>query len=864
MKRRPTASGGGKDEVRMAAQLPIEQVIPELQEQLAARQAAVLVAEPGAGKTTRVPLALLAEPWLAGQRIVMLEPRRLAARAAAAYMARSLGEPVGATVGYRVRGDTKVSARTRVEVVTEGVLTRLLQSDPALEGIGLVIFDEFHERSLPGDLGLALCMHAQELFRSDLRLLVMSATLEAEPVASLLGGAPLVRSAGRAYQVETRYIPHQRQSSRGGAARGIEFAVAAAVQRALADEAEGDVLVFLPGAGEIRRTEAQLRGAGLGEGAANGRVRLTALYGAMPQEAQDRALQPGAGGERKVVLATSIAETSLTVEGVRIVVDSGLARVSRFSPRSGMTRLETVPVSRAAADQRRGRAGRLGPGVCYRLWSEEEELRLPAHGKPEMLEADLSALALELAVWGVSDPDELAWLTPPPQAAYDQARELLAQLGALDAAGAVTAHGRRMAELGTAPRLAHMLLRAVPLGLGALACELAALLGERDLLRGAPGGAAADVRLRVEALHAAAGGRAAAGIDASAASRIAAEASAWRRMLGIAAGERSVPDRCGTLLAFAYPDRIGQARGGGKFTLSGGRGAALPGDEPLAREPYIVAADVDDQGVESRVWLAAPLGQNELEAEHSEVIATAEEIAWERDKMAVQARRRLKVGGWTLKETVWDKPPAEALRAALLAGIRSSGEEGLTQLLPWSKAAVQLRERIAFLHRSDPAWLDVSDEALLVTLEEWLGPHVDGMRSRADLQRLSMTVVLEAALGWDQRAKLEREAPTHITVPSGSRIPIDYSDPEQPTLAVRLQEVFGWTATPRIAAGRVPLTMRLLSPAQRPVQVTKDLASFWRTGYFDVKKDLKGRYPKHYWPEDPLQAVPTSRAKPRM
>lgn len=836
--------------------LPIDAVLPELREALRSGPNAVLVAEPGAGKTTRVPLALLEEPWLAGRRIVMLEPRRLAARAAAAFMAASLGEPAGRTVGYRVRGDTRVSAATRVEVVTEGVLTRMLQNDPSLEGIGLVIFDEFHERSLQADLGLALCFHAQTLFEGDLRLLVMSATLEAEPVAELLGDAPVVRSAGRAYPVETRYRPHQGLLQRAGGGFGrLEAAVAAIVTDALREEPEGDVLVFLPGAGEIRRTEAllaQTNGAGS--------LLIAPLYGSLPQEAQDRALQPSRDGRRKVVLASSIAETSLTVEGVRIVVDCGLMRVSRFSPRTGMSRLETMPVSLASADQRRGRAGRLGPGVCYRLWSEEEERLLPSQRTPEMLEADLASLALELAVWGVGDPVELAWLTPPPQAAYNGARELLAELGALDAAGAVTAHGRRMAELGAEPRLAHMGLRASAGGNGALACELAALLGERDLLRGAPGGGGADLRLRVEALQAwRCGGKHAAAVDPAAASRIAAEADAWRRALGVAAAEPVDANATGRLLALAYPDRVGQARGGGKFTLSGGRGAALPGEQSLARSPYVVVAELDDHGTESHIWLAAPITLADLEQTLADRIEDTAVVAWEPAAQAVQARRRTRLGALTLKEAPLASPPPGQVLHALLDGIRA---EGLS-LLPWTKGAQQLRERIAFLHRADTQWPDASDEALLAALPDWLGPHAEGMRSRADLQRLPVAAALEGLLSWEQRTRLEREAPTHITVPSGSRIPVDYSDPEQPVLSARLQELFGWTETPRIAGGRVPLTIHLLSPAHRPVQVTRDLASFWRTTYFDVKKDLKGRYPKHYWPDDPLEAIPTNRAKPR-
>jgi ATP-dependent helicase HrpB len=838
-------SGGG-----CLPPLPIDAVLPELLGALRGGANAVLVAEPGAGKTTRVPLALLEEPWLADQRIVMLEPRRLAARSAAAFMAALLGEPVGRTVGYRVRGDTRVSVATRIEVVTEGVLTRMLQTDPSLEGIGLVIFDEFHERSLHADLGLALCLHAQTLFESGLRLLVMSATLEAEPVAALLGGAPVVRSAGRAYPVETRYRP--KRIAQGAPGR-LENDVAGVVAEALHEEPVGDVLVFLPGAAEIRRTETLLAQAN-----ADGRLLIAPLHGSLPQEAQDRALRPCRDGRRKVVLATSIAETSLTVEGVRIVVDCGLMRVSRYSPRTGMSRLETMPVPIASADQRRGRAGRLGPGVCYRLWSEEEERQLPPHRTPEMLDADLASLALELAVWGVRDPGELAWMTPPPQAAFASASELLAELGARDAAGAVTAHGRRMAELGAEPRLAHMGLSAAAAGHGALACELAALLGERDLLRGAPGGADADLRLRVEALQAwRRGGARAAAVDPAAASRIAADADAWRRALGVSAEQPVDANATGCVLALAYPDRVGQARGGGKFTLSGGRGAALPGEQSLARSPYIVVAELDDQGTESRIRLAAPVTLADLEQALSDRIEDTAVVAWEPAAQAVQARRRTRLGALTLKEAPLAAPPPEQVLEALLDGIRAEG----LGLLPWTKAAQQLRERIAFLHRADPQWPDVSDEALLAALPDWLGPHATG--SRADLQRLPVASALEGLLSWEQRTRLEREAPTHVTVPSGSRIPVDYSDPEQPVLAVRLQELFGWTETPRIAGGRVPLTMHLLSPAHRPVQVTRDLASFWRTTYFEVKKDLKGRYPKHYWPDDPLQAAPTNRVKPR-
>jgi len=879
--------------------MPIDQVLPEVRNALRRQGAVVLVAEPGAGKTTRVPLALLDEPWLAGKKIVMLEPRRLAARNAARFMAASLGEKVGETVGYRVRMDTKVGPRTRIEVVTEGVLTRLLQADPSLEEAGLVIFDEYHERSLQADLGLALCLQARSLFREDLRLAVMSATLAAEPVAALLGGAPVVASAGRTFPVETRY-----------AARKIEgpvcAAVAAAVLTALAADDEGDVLAFLPGAAEIRRAEARLRAALAGRP-----VDVAPLHGSLPQEAQDRALAPSPPGRRKVVLATAVAESSLTVEGVRIVVDGGLMRVPRFSPRTGMSRLETVPVTRASADQRRGRAGRVAPGVCYRLWTEEEHRTLAPAGTPEIREADLAPLALELAVWGAGDPAELAWLDPPPQAAYAQARELLAGLGALTGAGALTPHGARMAELGVHPRLAHMMLRAAPLGLGALACRLAALLGERDLLRG-DASRSVDIALRVDALRS--GG---VHVDERVRERLLAEAAQLLRSLADAApvpapasapgpapasapppgsaplagrpgalspaaagdvssphpsgarptpgsapnaraDEPAPPGACGVLLGFAYPDRIGRRRGPGRYTLSIGRGASLPEGQPLAQAEFIVAAELDDQGQESRIRLAAALDEADLHRHFADLIREEEHVRWEAEAEAVRARAVRRLGAVPLGERPLAKPDPAQVTAALLHGIRSLG----LGVLPWNRSAQQLKERVRFLAAQGGNWPDWADEALAATMEEWLAPYLDGMRSRADLQRLQLAHVLEAALSWEQRSALDREAPTHIAVPSGSRLPVDYSDPSAPALFVRLQELFGLPDTPRIGGGKVPLTLHLLSPAQRPVQVTRDLAGFWRGAYFEVRKDLKGRYPKHFWPDDPLHAPATRRARP--
>ncbi|MCG7216649.1 ATP-dependent helicase HrpB [Paenibacillus mucilaginosus] len=824
------------------ANLPIDSVLDELHGALASHSGVVLIAAPGAGKTTRVPLSLLDAPWLDGRKIVMLEPRRLAARSAARFMARSLGESVGATVGYRVRLDTQVGPKTRIEVVTEGVLTRMLQSDPALEDVGLLIFDEFHERNLQADLGLALSLETQSVLREDLRLLVMSATLEAEPVAQLLGGAPVVTSEGRSFPVETRYLARPADGR-------IEPAAARVIVQALAEQ-EGDLLVFLPGAGEIRRTAGLLAERGLGPG-----VKVAPLYGMLPQEAQDAALAPCAPGTRKVVLATSIAESSLTVEGVRVVIDSGLMRVPRFSPRTGMSRLETVSVSAASADQRRGRAGRLAPGVCYRLWSEADHRQLPPQRVPEIREADLAPLALELAAWGAGGPDALPWLDPPPAGAYAQAAGLLQLLEALDGRGAVTVHGRAMAALGLHPRLAHMLLRAKELGLGGLACDLAALLGERDVLGAADD---ADLRSRVELLRS--GGRQGRGADDAALQRIAAEAKVWRRELGLRAGEgEGSPASSGVCLALAYPERIGQNRGGGRYLLSSGRGAVLPRQQLLWNAAYIVAAELDDQGAESRIRLAAPLEEEELRRGAAGAIRTEESIAWDRGAGAVRGRRRELLGALLLKETVLAELNPERQLQALLEGIRLEG----LGLLPWSKAARQLRERIGFLHRHRGDFPNVSDEALLGSLEEWLAPHLYGMKSRGDLQRVPLFEALESLLPWPQRQQLGEFVPTHVTVPSGSRIPVDYSDPDAPALAVRLQELFGLRETPRIAGGKVGLVLHLLSPAQRPVQVTKDLASFWREGYFEVKKDLKGRYPKHYWPDDPLEAVPTSRVRPR-
>ncbi|MED1948302.1 MULTISPECIES: ATP-dependent helicase HrpB [Brevibacillus] len=831
--------------------LPINEVLPELVNTLRKETNAVLVAAPGAGKTTRVPLALRDEAWLHNRRIVMLVPRRLAARQAAAYMAALLGEEVGQTVGYRVKRESRVGPGTRIEVITEGILTRMLQDDPELSNVGLVIFDEFHERNLHADLGLALSLQAQGLFREDLRILVMSATLDAEPVSALLGNAPVISSKGRMFPVETHFLTSPMEGR-------LEEAVVQMIFHALRQE-EGDMLVFLPGAKEIHRVQELLEQSGVGSN-----IRIAPLYGNLPQEEQDKAILPGKTGERKIVLATTIAETSLTVEGVRIVIDSGLKRVPRFSPRTGMTRLETAKVSKASADQRRGRAGRLAPGVCFRLWTEQEDRMLVPQQAPEIMEADLAVLALELALWGVGAPEELDWLNPPPKPAMAQAQELLLQLGAFDERKQITPHGRVLAGMGVHPRLGHMIQKANELGEGELACELAVLLEERDIVRGRQASADADMRTRVEMLRQVANKQSGAGelpIDAGACKRLWKEAAHFKRIwINNKPGDTSArTEATGRLLAFAYPDRIAQRRADGRYLLRNGRGAAFSVQQPLAASPYIVAAELDDQGADSRILLAASVEESELLNDCAMQITERMNVWWEHTAGAVRSRKQKRLGSILLADIAAEASPDEVL-TALLDGIK---EEGL-EILPWNRQARQYRERLLFMHRLEEGWPNVADEALLVSLEEWLGPHVYGFKKKEDLQSLAVTTLLEGMLSWEQRRQLDEYAPTHVIVPSGSKIPVDYSDSAAPVLSVRLQELFGWQDSPRIGRGRVPLTLHLLSPAHRPVQVTRDLASFWAHAYFEVKKDLKGRYPKHYWPDDPLAAIPTNRTRPRL
>ncbi len=793
----------------------------------------MLVAPPGAGKTTRVPLALLAADWRGEGRIILLEPRRLAARAAAARMAATLGEAVGGTVGYRVRMERRVSSATRIEVVTEGVFTRMIVDDPSLEGVAAVIFDEFHERSLEGDLGLAFALDAQAGLREDLRLLVMSATIDGARVARLLGEAAVIESRGRMFPVETRYC------GRDGARR-IEDETAAVVRRALAEET-GSVLVFLPGQAEIRRTAERLAEK-LPEG-----VELAPLYGALDFAAQDRAIRPAPPGLRKVVLATAIAETSLTIEGVRVVVDCGLARVPLYEPATGLTRLETRRVSRASADQRRGRAGRTEPGVCYRLWDEPQTAALAAFDSPEILDADLSPFALDLLAWGVDDPARLAFLDPPPRAAYDEAMGLLARLGAVDGDRRLTPEGRGLARLAMPPRLGHMLRRGAALGLGGVAGALAALLAEPGL-----GGKSADLRDRLLQLRSAR--------DQRSRDALALGARFARAVVADPVIDAAAIEQAGLLVGFAFPERIAMARGApGAFVMANGRGGLLDAADPLSREPLLAVASLQGAAENARILAAAPISLAEIEAEFAGAIIEEETVAFDEATGSVRARRSRRLGRLVLAEQAAARPSEAATASALIAAIRRRG----IAALPLTGTAGALRDRLAFVHRTKGGdWPEVSDAALLAGLEDWLGPHLGGRRRLDAIDQALLHDALLALLPWDRKAALDRMAPTHFDAPSGSRLPINYSGASGPVLEIRVQELFGLDRHPSIAEG-VPLTLHLLSPARRPIQITGDLPAFWRGSWRDVRADLRGRYPKHPWPEDPLAAPPTARAKPR-
>ncbi len=829
--------------------LPVRAVIPEIAAALERNCPVVLQAPPGSGKTTLVPPALMAAPWLGARRIVLLEPRRLAARAAARYMARLLGEAVGERIGYHIRLERRVSAATRVEILTEGLLVQRLLHDPELADVGLLIFDEFHERALAADQALAMALDVRHALRPDLRLLVMSATLDTAPVARWLAdpGAPAARApriitaSARVWPVETRLL--SRPSS-----APLPRQAADAVLRALADE-PGSILVFLPGEGEIRRTADLLRDARLASG-----VEIHPLYAALAREAQDRAVEPPAPGVRKIVLATSIAESSLTIEGIRVVIDAGWMRVPRFSPRNGMSRLDTLRVSRDRADQRRGRAGRLGPGVCYRLWDEAEDRLLAPEALPEILDADLAPLVLQCADWGAAGREDLPWPTPPPEAAWRQATALLTDLGALqtasDAPGAaprITPRGRRLAALPLHPRLADMILHAETEGCARQACRLAAAVsegaGESALRR------ETDARRLLDRLDS--------GADSSGfAHRVSTLARNWSRRTA----EDTCPADVGRLLSWAFPDRIARRRSpDGRYLLASGRGATLDPADPLSRCDWLVVAELTDDAADARIRLAAPYDHSLLDADFADRIAAAPLVAWDRQSEAVTAVSRSRFGAIVLRDSGLASPDPDAVRAALFEGIRQKGIERL----PWTAAAEALRARVACLRRARPeeGWPDLGDAALTKTLPDWLGPFVGGMSRWNQLDRLDLHAALVARLG-PLRRLLDTLAPTHFTVPSGSHIRIRYDEGETPVLAVRIQEVFGLAATPRVAGGRVAVLLHLLSPSQRPVQITADLESFWNTSYALVRKDLRGRYPKHYWPEDPREAVATRRVRP--
>ncbi len=833
--------------------LPIQTVIPDIKASLSVRPNLVLQAPPGAGKTTLIPLALLNESWLKSGKILMLEPRRLAARGAAMRMAELIGEPVGGTVGYSTRFDSQVSRQTRIEVLTEGILTRRLQHDPELDGVGLVIFDEVHERNLNTDLALALCLEAQQALRDDLRLLAMSATLDGEAFARLLA-APLLTGEGSSYPVAIHYLSRDPDGP-------LPVTVARAILRALL-ECSGDILAFLPGGAEIRRTRDLLAT----EPACKD-VQIYPLYGDLPYAGQQQALQPDPQGRRKLVLATPIAETSLTIEGVGVVVDSGYARMPRFEPASGLTRLETVRIAVASAEQRAGRAGRLGPGVCYRLWSKATQGTLRPHRGPEILEADLAPLALELANWGVPDPNKLRWLDSPPAGALAQARELLSELDALDGQGRITSVGRALLQLPVHPRLAHLLQQGAALGVADLATELAALLEERDILCGAMRGC--DLNLRLEALHAydSEGGAGArrAGTDPVTGARVQQTARRLRRLLKEAAPSVSSSSATvGLLIALAYPDRIAQRRtdSDGRYRLANGRGARLAETDPLLGRDWLAVAHVDAGGSEGRIFLAAPVAPADLEIHLASRIREQESVVWDSRQQAVAARRERRLGRLLLAGRSWPEAEPALLRRAMLEGIRQLGLD----CLPWNRELRDWQARVLSMRAWFPneGWPDVADDRLAATLQDWLEPWLDGVTRREHLHRLELTRILRHQLDWRLQARLDSAAPTHLQVPSGSRLRLRYTPGAAPVLAVKLQELFGLADTPRVAAGRAPVTLHLLSPAQRPIQITQDLRGFWERAYAEVKKELKGRYPKHPWPDDPWSAVPTRgfKAKP--
>ncbi len=834
----------------MTSPLPIYEIIPEVKKKISSHNSLVLQAPPGAGKTTVVPLELLNEPFLKNRKIIMLEPRRLAARAAANRMASILGEKVGETIGYRVRMETKVGPNTKIEVVTEGILTRQLQSDPELKNIGLVIFDEFHERSIEADLGLALCLDIQEGLRDDFKLIIMSATLDGDKVSILMDHAPIITSQGQAFPVEKRFLPRKPNER-------IEQAMTSAILKALNEE-KGSILAFLPGAGEIERTKKLLEEKPLGHN-----VSINPLYGMMNFADQDKAIKPTKKEERKVVLATAIAETSLTIEGIRIVIDSGLSRNAFYDTKSGMPGLETKMLSKASADQRMGRAGRLEAGVCYRLWSEAADRSLIPFTVPEIKRVDLTSLVLSLNQWGVRNLSDLKWLDQPDKAVIDRAIDLLKSLEALNDNG-ITAFGKKMASLPMHPRLSHMVIKAEEIGHGTLALYIAALLEERDILSLKPDQRTADLRLRIEALNHIKKN------EITEAKKLGSKITVAKRILqqvkirhrNFRMDEAFVDiDKTGLCLSFAFPDRIAGLRKGseGAYLLSGGRGAKLLPDDPLMINQFLAVGYLDKGAKDARIFLAAPIDRQDLEDYFNKQIDTEPDISWDDRSRSVLAEEKTLLGKLPLQIVKINNPDSDQISEAMLYGIRKLG----LSILPWNKKSMALRRRIELLKIHNEITVDFSDQALLNNMEEWLLPYLYGISTIANLSKLNMTEILKNALDWQDQKKLDDLTPSHIKVPSASNVKIDY-EVNPPVLAVKLQEMFGALESPKIVNGKINLTLHLLSPAGRPLQITTDLKGFWNSSYKEVRKEMKGRYPKHPWPEDPFIATPTKKIKSKV
>ncbi|MBU8909737.1 MAG: ATP-dependent helicase HrpB [Desulfobacterales bacterium] len=844
----------------MTQTLPIQKHVPDIINALETSRCAVIQAPPGAGKTTRVPLALLDEPWLANKKIILLEPRRLAAMSCAAHMAGLLKEQVGQTIGYQIRLDRKIGPDTRIEVITEGIFTRKIQNDPSLEDVGLVIFDEFHERHIHSDLGLALCLETFEALRDDMRILVMSATMDVTAVSTLMGNAPVIVSKGKSFPVETIYIPPSGRQSRPVS---VETACASVIRRALS-ETDGDMLVFLPGVKEIKTLYSIL------EKDLDPAIHVFPLYGNLARKDQARAFRPSNQSERKIVIATSIAETSITIEGVSVVIDAGLMRVPRFSPQTGMSRLETLRVSKASADQRRGRSGRTGPGKCYRLWSEYDHQSLKSYTKPEILSIDLTGVALELAAWGVSDPGQLKWLDLPDEKSFEQAKNLLKILGALDEQERITLHGKKMSSAGLHPRLAHMIIKASEKNHGLLACRIAAFLNERDFILFDQKTFDPDIRLRLEIIDAFTSKKKTwqkgFKINKGVIHRIIESEKKTARDFGIKPTKTDI-EKAGTLLAHAYPDRIAKKRDNrnNTFLMASGKGAYFTGINNVSLNDYIVAVHLDGNLQNAKIFLAVPYSKQDLETDFCDRLKSVHTILWDKKTNGVRAKKEIRFETLVIHhQSISDIDPDMACDIL----IREIQRRGLA-ILPWTKRLTSLKDRAVFLKNTGrfQDLPDLSDKTLEKNMAIWLKPFLTGVFSLKQLERIDLEAAFLSLLTWKEQQIIEKNAPTHIKVPSGSKKPLKYSNEnillDSPVLEVRLQEMFGQTVTPKIAGLSVPVTLHLLSPAGRPVQITRDLENFWKNTYKDVKKDLKGRYPKHFWPDDPLNAKPTNRVKPK-